>query len=63
VVALDVSVVLVVVELEGCPDAPALGLPSPKLPEPFRDSAARESDVTVPTASLMGLLDAGSVVT
>jgi hypothetical protein len=62
-VALDVLSVFVVVEEEGCLLAAALELPSPKEPEFFRDSPARESDVTVPTASLMALFDAGSLVT
>lgn len=56
--------VFVVVDAEGCFDAAALGLPSPKDPSFLRDSAARESDVTVPTPSWMGLrVDSGSVVT
>lgn len=62
-VAPDVSVVLVVVDLEGCFDAAACGLPSPKEPEPLSDSAASESDVTTPTASGISCLQAGSVVT
>lgn len=53
------SVVFVVVELEGCFEGAALGLLSVNAD----DWAARESDVTVPTASGMRLLDAGSVVT
>jgi hypothetical protein len=60
---LVVSVVFVVVDEDGCLLAAALGLPSPKEPEFFRDSPARESEVTVPTPSLIGILDAGSVVT
>jgi hypothetical protein len=62
-VAFEVSWVFVVVEEEGCLLAAALGLPSPKEPEFFRDSPARESDVTVPTASLMAFFDSGPVVT
>jgi len=62
-VAEEVSVVFVVVEDEGCAVAPALGLPAPKEPEFLRDSPARESEVTVPTASLMRLLASGSLVT
>jgi hypothetical protein len=63
-VAFEVSVVLVVVELEGCLEAAALGLPAPKSPSLLRDSAASESDVTMPTPSWMGLrVDSGSVVT
>ena len=62
-VALEVSVLFVLVEAEGCFDAAALGLPSPNEPEFLSDSPARESDVTVPTASLILLFDAGSVVT
>jgi hypothetical protein len=62
-VALEVSVLFVLVEEEGCLDAAAFGLPSPKEPEFLRDSPARESDVTVPTASLILLFDAGSLVT
>lgn len=62
-VALEVSVVFVVVEAEGCLEAAALGFPAPKEPSLCRDSAARESDVTTPTASWMGCLAAGSLVT
>lgn len=62
--ALEVSVVFVVVEAEGCFDAAALGLSSPNEPPSLSDSAARESDVMVPTPSWMGLrVDSGSVVT
>lgn len=61
--AADVSVIFVVVDLEGCFNAEACGLPSPKEPCPFRDSAASESEVTTPTASWMGCLERGSVVT
>lgn len=61
--ALEVSVVFVVVEAEGWLVTPAFGLPSPKWPWFLRDSPASESDVTVPTASLMGIFDWGSVVT
>jgi len=61
-VALDVSVVFVVVDAEGCLEAAALGLPAPKEPD-WRDSAARESDVTTPTASGIALSAAGSLVT
>lgn len=57
------SWVFVVVDADGCLLAAALGLPSPNEPSPFRDSPARESDVTVPTPSWTGILDAGSVVT
>ena len=54
----------VVEEADGCFDAAALGLPAPKSPSLLRDSAARESDVTVPTLSWMGLrVDSESVVT
>jgi hypothetical protein len=63
-VALDVSVLFVFVDAEGCFEAAALGLPAPKSPSFFRDSAARESEVTVPVPSWMGLrVDSGSVVT
>jgi hypothetical protein len=62
-VALEVSVLLVVEDAEGCFEAAALGLPAPKEPD-WSDSAARESDVTVPTPSWTGLrVDSGSVVT
>jgi hypothetical protein len=50
-VALDVSVLFVFVDAEGCLDAAALGFPAPKSPSFLRDSAARESDVTVPAPS------------
>jgi hypothetical protein len=61
-VAPDVSVLFV--DLEGCFEAAALGLPSPNEPSPLRDSAARESDVTTPTASWAeACLEAGSEVT
>lgn len=46
-----VSVLAVVLPADGWADAAALGLPSPKDPSPLRDSAARESLVTVPTPS------------
>lgn len=46
-------------EEEGCWEIPALGLPWPK----DWDSAARESEVTVPTASGMRLAARGSLVT
>jgi hypothetical protein len=54
-VAFEVSVLLVLVECEGCLEAAAFGLPSPKWPEPdsFRESAASESEVTTPTASAL----------
>jgi hypothetical protein len=58
-VAPDVSVVLVVVEWDGCLEVAALGFPAPK----ESDSAASESDVTTPTASSMACLEAGSFVT
>lgn len=57
------SVLAAVLPAEGCEEAAALGLPSPKEPEPESDSAARESAVTVPTPSWMGIWDRGSVVT
>ena len=62
-VALDVSVVLLVVDLEGCAEAAAYGFPEAKPPLLFNDSAARESDVTRPVASWMGWFERGSVVT
>jgi len=63
-VALEVSSLLVFVERDGCLDTAALGLPAPNSPSCFRDSAARESEVTVPTPSWMGLrIPSGSVVT
>lgn len=54
-VAPEVSVLLVVVELEGCEEA-AAWLPAPNEPPTFNDSPARESDVTVPAFSTLGLL-------
>lgn len=63
-VALLVSVVLVVVDAEGCFEAAALGLSAPKSPPCLRDSAASESEVMVPAPSWTGFCqDSGSVVT
>lgn len=50
-VALDVSVLLVLVDADGCFDAAAFGFPLPNEPSPWSDSAARESEVTMPTPS------------
>jgi hypothetical protein len=50
-VAPDVSVLFVFVDLEGCFEAVALGLPAPKEPPLFWDSPARESEVMVPPLS------------
>lgn len=50
-VALEVSVLARLEEREGWDDAAAFGLPVPKEPLLSRDSAARESDVMVPTPS------------
>jgi hypothetical protein len=63
-VALEVSLLFVFVEAEGCFEAAALGLPEPKSPSFLRDSAASESEVTVPALSWIGLrAPSGSVVT
>lgn len=52
------------VEAEGCFEAAALGLPSPKSPPFLIDSAARESEVMIPAPSWTGFCqDSGSVVT
>lgn len=51
-VAPEVSVVLEVVDAEGCLEAAACGLLAPKAPPEERDSAARESEVTRPVGSL-----------
>ena len=50
VVAPEMSVLFVVVELDGWADAAAL-LPLPKSPPWERDSPARESEVTTPAPS------------
>lgn len=63
VVALDVSVLFVVVEPEDCAVLPTPGFLLAKAPPLEMDSPARESDVMVPAPSVTGLLLAGSVVT
>jgi hypothetical protein len=55
-VALEVSVVLVVVEADGGPEGPRALLSAAKSPPCLIDSAARESDVTVPGFSILTLL-------
>jgi hypothetical protein len=61
-VALEISVLFVVVPREGWSEIPEASLP--KEPPLLRDSAARESEVMMPEDSLMGLLKAsGSLVT
>ena len=52
VVAPEVSVVLEVVDAEGCLEAAACGLLAAKSPPEERESAARESEVTRPVGSL-----------
>lgn len=49
--ALEVSVLARLEDAEGCLEAAALGLPAPKSPPELRESAARESEVTVPAPS------------
>jgi hypothetical protein len=61
-VALEVSVVLVVVEADGGPEGPRALLLAAKSPPSLIDSAARESEVTVPGFSTLTFLaSAGSV--
>lgn len=55
------SVVLPVKPLDGW--AEAVALPDAKEPPEERDSAARESEVTVPADSVLGFWEAGSDVT
>lgn len=62
-VALDVSVLFVVVDPEDWAVLPTPGFLLAKAPPLAMDSPARESDVMVPAPSLTGLLLAGSVVT
>ena len=62
--ALEVSVVLVVVDLAGCEDGPRTSESAAKLPPEVMDSAARESERTVPGFSILGFeTDSWVVVT
>lgn len=62
--ALETSVVLTVLPAEDWPETPRASAFAAKLPPPWTDSAAKESEVTVPGFSFLGSLRVrGSVVT